>query len=128
MESARLAVLVAGILHLGFVAGEMFPWSLPVILKRVITQRQVTLSTEQATLVATIVRNAGIYNLIVAAGFFWSAFPDALGLTLEPLAIKAIRCFFLAGAIVAGVFGLTLSPWTALQAVAGAVGLVLVLS
>ena len=119
MDAARIVMLVAAGLHLGFVLGEMLPWHCPFILKKVIANKSLTYSADQLKLVATIVRNAGIYNLIMTAGLLWTVCPDSFGWLLEPSAVKAVRCFFLSGAVVAGVFGLTLSPITIVQAIVG---------
>ena len=128
MDCTQISLLTAAVLHILFVSGEMLPWDSPFILKKVMAKKAVSFSEDQLKLVATIVHNAGIYNLILVAGFLWSAFPDAFGNLLEPNGVKAIRCFFLTGAVVAGVFGLTLSPMTVLQAIIGIVGLCFVWS
>lgn len=127
MDFSQIILLVAAGLHLLFVVGEMLPWNCPLILRGVMKKKKVSFDNEQLTLTATIVRNAGIYNAILTAGFVWSTFPGALGLPPDDaVAIRAIRCFFLGGAVVAGLFGLTLSRATALQAIVGGLGLVAV--
>lgn len=118
-----LILVVAGFLHLLFVAGEMFPWHHPLLLQRVSLKKKVVFGDDQLRLAATIVRNAGIYNLILAAGFFWSAFPDRVGLAADPPGVWALRCFFLTGAVVAGLFGVSVSPATLIQAAVGVLGL-----
>ena len=71
------------------------------------------------SLVATIVHNAGIYNAILAGGLFWAAW---IG---DPA--RDVARLLLIGAVVAGAFGTATlkSPLTALQAILGAVGLIL---
>ena len=124
MDNAEKVLLGGAGLHLAFVAGEMLPWDCPFILQKVKAERGVEFpDDDQAKLVATIVHNAGIYNVILASGLLWSAFPKAVGPSLEPASVKAIRCFFLSGAVVAGVFGLTLSRKTLAQALVGLAGL-----
>jgi uncharacterized membrane protein len=129
IEPIRVVLVLAVLLHLGFVLGEMFPWHQPLLLSRLSKKKNVVFAdnpaNDQLKLAATIVHNAGIYNLILAAGFFWSAFPGSVGFAMDPPAIRALRCFFLAGAVVAGVFGLSLSPLTLLQAGIGVLGLLL---
>jgi uncharacterized membrane protein len=123
VSGVQVILVVAGLLHLGFVAGEMLPWQRPFILQRVMSKRGITFAGDQLDLTATIVHNAGIYNLILAAGLLWSVAPGAFGSSLEPVGVTALRCFFLSGAVVAGLFGLTLSVTTAVQALVGVAGL-----
>ena len=118
------ACLVLGVvMHLGFAYGEMFPWSRPLLLNSLATKKNIVLDGEQLAFVATIVRNAGIYNVIVASGFLLSLYLRwnfaATGAGTPDL----VAGFFFAGALLAGMFGLTLSPATAIQAVLGLVGL-----
>jgi hypothetical protein len=71
----------------------------------------------QLHLVKTVLHNAGIYNGIVAGGLFWAASGEA---SLDVARVMLI------GAVVAGVFGAVTIDWpTAVQAVFGIVGLVL---
>jgi putative membrane protein len=112
----------AGVLHALFTLCELFPWSLPVLL-RIVTKRlpeKEAFTPAQQTLVATIVQNAGIYNAIVAGGLFWAAFGGA--------SLTNVAHLLLAGAAVAGIFGtITLkSPITAVQALVGIIGFFLV--
>src|SRR5262249_52342124 len=131
IEPIRIVLVLAVLLHLGFVLGEMLPWRQPFLLSRVSQKKNVVFADDpvsnQLRLAATIIHKAGIYNLILAGGFFWSAFPGSVGVAMDPPALLALRCFFLTGAVVAGVFGLSLSPLTLVQALLGALGLVLLL-
>jgi uncharacterized membrane protein len=108
-----------GTLHALFMVLEMFPWASPVLLNLVSRKRLASqpFSKEQQEVVATIVHNAGIYNAILAGGLFWAGLSDPLN--------RDVARVLLAGAASAGVFGtMTLkSPFTALQAVLGIVGL-----
>src|SRR5262245_34997145 len=114
-------LIVAGLLHLAFALGELFPWPEPVLLQFASKKlpARPAWSNAQRALVATVVHNAGIYNVILAGGLLWAARgADPSGNVARVL---------LAGAVLAGVFGtLTMkSPVTALQALVGVVGLYL---
>jgi uncharacterized membrane protein len=109
------------VLHLLFSAAELFPWSLPVLL-RVVSKKLPAgepFTDAQRNLVATVVHNAAIYNGIVAGGLLWAAFGEE--------SAKGVARVMLAGAAVAGVFGTATlkSPVTAVQAVVGIIGLFL---
>jgi uncharacterized membrane protein len=114
---------VGGALHVLFMLLELFPWSHPFLLRKLIGelpdhQHFTAHQHHLQILVVTIVHNAGIYNGIVAGGFICAALgycsPD-------------VGRVMLLGAVVAGVFGtLTLkSRGTALQAAYGLAGLIL---
>ena len=120
-----VVLALALLLHLAFMLGEMFPWHQPKILAGKLKKDGIELDDRQQRLVATIVRNAGIYNFILVAGFFWSCFPSLFG-PIDESAVKMIRTFFFSGAVVAGLFGLTLSRFTAIQAGVGLAGLIAV--
>ena len=114
-------LILVAVLHLIFMVCELFPWETPVLLR--LASRKLPgggLWTDpQRALVATIVKNAGIYNGIIAAGLLWAASGrDPSGNVARVL---------LAGAAAAGVFGTVTmkSPLTALQAVLGLLGLYL---
>src|SRR2546429_287099 len=70
-----IACIAAALLHFGFAFGEMVPWHCPRIMGRVLQQRKMEFTSEQLKLVATIARNAGIYNVIVGASFVLAGFP-----------------------------------------------------
>lgn len=112
---ADTVVALVAISHLGFLVLEMFLWEKPVGL-RVFRQ-----SAERAAITRVMAANQGLYNGFLAAGLFWGLMPDTGG--------SAIKTFFLACVIVAGIFGAaTVSRrilW--IQAVPAAIGLVLVL-
>jgi putative membrane protein len=87
-----LVVLVA-VEHVWFLVLEMFLWTKPLGLK---TFR---LTPEQAKASASLAANQGLYNGFLAAGLIW-------GLVAAPTEhALAVRAFFLACVIVAGVFG-----------------------
>src|SRR6476619_3087767 len=113
-------LIVAAALHAFFMLGELLPWEAPLVLRRASEKlKGEPFSPEQQRLVAAIVRNAGIYNGILAGGLFWAAFAGA-GAT-------EVARVLLIGATVAGVFGtVTLrSPLPAVQALVGIIGLLL---
>jgi hypothetical protein len=118
----------AATLHALFMLCELFPWRFPLLL-RVVSKKLPTVDAHgpwtptQQSLVSTIVHNAGIYNAILAGGLFWAA------AAADPLndATRAVALVLLAGATLAGVFGTATlkSPVTAVQAIVGGVGLML---
>jgi hypothetical protein len=69
----RLFLVVVGVLHAGFMCAELFPWSSPKLLQKVSEKlpKGESWTASQQQLVATIVHNAGIYNAVLAGGFFW---------------------------------------------------------
>ena len=85
-----LIALIA-VAHLWFLALEMFLWRRPVGLK---TFR---MTPEQAEATAVLAMNQGLYNGFLAAGLAW-------GLWLGPAGF-AVKIFFLACVLVAGLFG-----------------------
>jgi uncharacterized membrane protein len=103
---------------------ELLPTKNPKLLQILSTKlpKEESLSDAQTKLVVKIVQNAGIYNGIIAGGLLWSLFVG------DRSAAASVAQVLLVGAGVAGVFGtLTLkSSLTAIQAVAGIVGALLV--
>jgi uncharacterized membrane protein len=112
----------AAVLHAVFMVCELFPWPLPVLLRLVSkslpAREQWTVS--QQKLVATIVHNAGIYNAILAGGLLWAAMSGDAG--------RDVARVLLLGAAVAGIFGTATlkSPLTAIQALVGIIGFIIV--
>jgi uncharacterized membrane protein len=122
LTASQIAICLIGLLHVLFMLGELYPWSVPKIMELVLRKwpRELDLSANDQHLVSMVVHNAGIYNGIVAAGLFAAAWvgPNAYG----------IQVTLLAGGIVAGVFGAaTLSKATIFQAICGAIALVVVI-
>ena len=117
----RNFLIGAAALHALFMAAELFPWSMPILLRTVSRKlpQSERFTPAQQDLVDTIVHNAGIYNSILAGGLLWAAFLGASG--------AEVARVLLFGAVVAGVFGTATlkSPVTAVQAVVGLVGLFL---
>jgi len=123
----RWFILAVAALHLAFMLGELLPWSSPMLLGRLSEKLPQGPGTElaqgkkwtddQQRLVATIVRNAGIYNGVLAGGLLWAALPEVVN--------RDVARALLAGAAVAGIFGTATlrHPLTALQALLGIIGL-----
>lgn len=88
---ANILVAVVAVLHLYFMALEMFFWSKPLGL------RAFGLTAEFAEASKRLAANQGLYNGFLAAGLVW-------GLCLGDEGF-AIKLFFLGCVIVAGVFG-----------------------
>lgn len=86
---ADAALVIVAVLHLAFLVLEMFLWTKPFGM------RTFRLSPELAQATAGLAANQGLYNGFLAAGLIW-------GLMSGVFAVKA---FFLACVIVAGVFG-----------------------
>lgn len=124
---------LTALLHALFVFGEMVPLKngLPLILASALKKRGLELAnTDERKLVVTIVQNAGVYNLIMTAGFvfaivaeFLAANADASTSAFSPASTDSIQCFFCGGAIVAGLYGMGLSKGTLLQAGMGLISL-----
>lgn len=112
---ADIVVALVAISHFGFLLLEMFLWEKPVGL-RVFRQ-----TAERAAITRMLAANQGLYNGFLAAGLVWG-----LALGAEGVAIKI---FFLACVIIAGVFGAATVGRRILwiQAVPAALGLILML-
>ncbi|POB00372.1 DUF1304 domain-containing protein [Chromobacterium sinusclupearum] len=89
--AANLAITVVALLHLYFLALEMFLWDKPLGMK---TFR---LTPEKARETKVLAANQGLYNGFLAAGLLW-------GLWLGPAGFE-IKLFFLGCVLVAGLFG-----------------------
>lgn len=120
--TSEVAVVSIAIVHAGFMIGELYPWENPWIMVLVLQKwpHQLDLSDDDKHFVSMVVHNAGIYNGIVAAGLFATAF-------VGPVAFR-IQVALLTGGIVAGLFGFaTLTRKTIVQAILGAIALVIVI-
>src|SRR5262245_55964906 len=106
------------LLHAGFMVAEVFgspPFLLRVVLKKRRPPVEV-FQTEQRKLVFSIVRNAGVYNGIVAASVAWAIHAGATDM---------LRVL-LGGAVVAGVFGaFTISSLTIVQAIIAVIAIII---
>jgi len=88
---AEAAVALVALLHAYFLVLEMFFWTRPLGL------RVFGLTPEFAAASKTLAANQGLYNGFLAAGLAWGLARGESG--------DAIKIFFLACVIVAGVFG-----------------------
>jgi len=88
---ADIAVAAVALLHVYFLVLEMFLWDKPLGL------RTFGMTAAKAEVTKSLAMNQGLYNGFLAAGLAW-------GLALGPAGF-AIKGFFLACVLVAGVFG-----------------------
>ena len=86
---ANILVVLVAVLHVGFLALEMFFWDHPFGRKRF----QMTPEYSKAS--ASLAANQGLYNGFLAAGLVW-------GLITGDASIKI---FFLVCVVVAGIYG-----------------------
>jgi putative membrane protein len=89
---ADIAVLFVAALHVAIGSVEMFLWQRPKVYSRL---EQFGFTQTEASKVAPIVANAGLYNLFVAAGLAWSV------ATKNPTS----SLFFLGFVAIAGIYG-----------------------
>lgn len=114
---ANVAIVVVAVIHLGFLALEMFLWNTP-------TGRGIFGTDEAfAEQAAALAANQGLYNGFLSAGLIWSVVAS------DPVG-EQTGVFFLICVIVAGVYGAaTVSPRIlALQAAPAVVALGLALA
>ena len=89
---AQILVGLVAVLHLGFLALEMFLWNTPRGRATFGTTRE--FAAESATLAA----NQGLYNGFLAAGLVWGM------IAADPVGFQA-KVFFLTCVIIAGLYG-----------------------
>ena len=113
---ADVAVSVVALLHLYFLVLEMFFWDKPL------GRRVFGLTQELATATKALAANQGLYNGFLVAGLVWGLVLGAGGF--------AVKVFFLACVIVAGVFGAVTANRKILwvQALPGTIALALVMA
>ncbi len=110
----NLFVAIVALVEIILCIAEIFFWKEPIIHQRL------GYTLEEALKVAPIVANAGLYNGFLAAGLIWGLISGKTG--------DAIKVFFLACVIIAGIFGaatLTRTPLL-IQTAPGAIALFLV--
>ena len=90
-QIATIVIAVVAALHIAFLILEMFLWQTPF------GRKTFGLTAEFARESAKLAANQGLYNGFLAAGLIWS-----LTLTTDALAVKT---FFLACVVVAGLYG-----------------------
>ncbi len=113
--AANVVVLLIAVLHVYILVLEMFLWDKPRGLKAF------GLTPEFAAQTKVLAANQGLYNGFLAAGLFWGLSMGEAG--------HAIKVFFLACVLVAGLYGAATANKRILfiQAVPAAVGLMLLL-
>jgi putative membrane protein len=84
----NVLITIVALLHLGFLALEMFLWEKPA------GRRTFRTTEDFAKQSKTLAANQGLYNGFLSAGLFWSLFTG-----------NDVKIFFLACVIVAGIFG-----------------------
>ncbi len=112
---AHFAVWLIALVHCAIGVVEMFLWKSPKVYGRL---EQFAFTEAEASKVAPIVANAGLYNLFVAAGLAWSAYTGQ----------TEAAVFFLLCVATAGLYGaVTLKATTlVLQTVPAAMALLAV--
>lgn len=88
---ANIAVFTVAILHIAFMALEMFLWNKPS------GHKIFRLKPDFASKTKALAANQGLYNGFLAAGLIWSLVAEQLAFNLQ--------VFFLACVIIAGIFG-----------------------
>jgi putative membrane protein len=88
---ANLFVAIVALVEIILCIAEIFFWKEPIIHQRL------GFTLDEAIKVAPIVANAGLYNGFLAAGLIWGLISGKTG--------DAIKIFFLACVIIAGIFG-----------------------
>jgi putative membrane protein len=86
---ANFLVLLVALLHVGFLALEMFFWDHPVGRKRF------GMTPEYSKASATLAANQGLYNGFLAAGLIWGLVSGN----------PSIKIFFLLCVLIAGIYG-----------------------
>ena len=86
---ANILVILVAVLHLGFLALEMFFWDHPFGRKRF------RMTPEYSKASASLAANQGLYNGFLAAGLIW-------GLVTSNI---PVQIFFLICVLVAGIYG-----------------------
>ena len=113
--AANIVVALLAALHLYFLVLEMFLWEKPA------GRRAFGTSAEFATSTKALAANQGLYNGFLVAGLIWGLWLGAEGF--------AVKIFFVACIIVAGLFGAATASRKILfvQALPGAIALALLL-
>jgi putative membrane protein len=111
---ANVVVALVALLHVYFLVLEMFLWDKPAGLRAFGQTREAAAATK------VLAANQGLYNGFLAAGLVW-------GLTLGAEG-TAIKIFFLACVLIAGLYGAATASRKILyvQALPAAIGLLLI--
>ena len=109
---ADIFVALVAVLHLGFLALEMFFWDHPFGRKRF------GMTPEYSKASASLAANQGLYNGFLAAGLIWGLFTGE----------ASTKIFFLVCVVIAGIFGGLTARRTILyiQALPGLLALIIV--
>jgi putative membrane protein len=112
--AAQIVVAIVALLHVYFMVLEMFLWDTPY------GRKTFAMTPEKAAATKQLAMNQGLYNGFLAAGLAWGLLLGTAG--------DAIKIFFLACVIVAGVFGAVTASRKILfvQALPAAIGLALI--
>ena len=86
---ANIMIAIVAVLHLGFLALEMFFWDHPFGRKRF------KMTPEYSRASASLAANQGLYNGFLAAGLIWGLWTGQF----------AIKMFFLSCVVIAGIYG-----------------------
>lgn len=86
---ANIMIAIVAILHLGFLALEMFFWDHPFGRKRF------KMTPEYSRASASLAANQGLYNGFLAAGLIWGLWTGQF----------AVKMFFLICVVIAGLYG-----------------------
>jgi putative membrane protein len=113
---ANVVIAIVALIHVYILVLEMFLWDKPAGL-RAFGQSQAAASASKV-----LAANQGLYNGFLAAGLFWGLSLGASG--------TAVKVFFLACVLVAGVYGAATASRKILfvQAVPAAIGLAALLA
>jgi putative membrane protein len=108
---ANIMIAIVAILHLGFLALEMFFWDHPFGRKRF------KMTAEYSRASASLAANQGLYNGFLAAGLIWGLWTGQF----------AVKMFFLLCVVIAGIYGGVTTRRTILyiQALPGLLALIL---
>ena len=86
---ANIMIVIVAVLHLGFLALEMFFWDHPFGRKRF------KMTPEYSRASASLAANQGLYNGFLAAGLIWGLWTGQF----------AVKMFFLICVVIAGIYG-----------------------
>ena len=108
---ANILIALVAVLHIGFLALEMFFWDHPIGRKRF------KMTPEYSEASASLAANQGLYNGFLAAGLIWGLWTGQF----------AVKMFFLICVVIAGIYGGLTARRTILyiQALPGLLALIL---
>ena len=86
---ANIMIAIVAVLHLGFLALEMFFWDHPF------GRTRFKMTPEYSRASASLAANQGLYNGFLAAGLIWGLWTGQF----------AVKMFFLICIVIAGIYG-----------------------